>query len=154
MNTFQGKDGRDWTIDISSADLSRLRTEISIDLMEIVDGDGDLFQQLQSDPVKLATVLYAILQPQDCDFEAFANQLGGESLDDAHDTLMAALLDFFPRAHRETLKAILKTSKESQRKVMEVLNGPAVGKALTAEIENLESQLLRTLSEHGSASIN
>jgi hypothetical protein len=80
--------------------------------------------------------------------------MSGQSLDEAHEALMGALLSFFPKAHRETLDAVLRTSKEGQARVMKVLNGPAVGQAMTAELDKLEANLLETLSTHGSESTN
>ena len=67
---------------------------------------------------------------------------------------MEGLLSFFPKAHRETLEAILRTSREGQAKVMKVLNGPAVSEAMTKELDELEEKLLATLGSHGSESIN
>jgi len=149
MNTFHSSDGVEWSIEIDTSTLIRLRKEHQIDLMEVID--GPLLNDLYADPEKLINVLIAIMQPE-LDFNEFASVMGGKSLDDAHDALMAALLAFFPKAHRETLEAVLRTSREGQAKVISVLNGPAVGQAMTAELDKLESDLLRELAQHGNGS--
>lgn len=149
MNTFDSSDGQTWAVEIDTSTLIRLRKENAIDLMEVID--GPLLNDLYSDPVKLIEVLFSILQPS-IDFDAFASVMSGQSLDEAHEALMAALLAFFPKAHRETLEAVLRTSREGQAKVISVLNGPAVGQAMTAELDKLESDLLRELTQHGNGS--
>lgn len=151
MTSFQGNDGTKWPIVISTTTLIRLRREIDVDLMTVVD--GELLQQLYEDPEKLALVMFHVCEPK-MEFEEFTELFSGEALDSAHDALMEGLLTFFPKAHRETLEAILRTSREGQVKVMKVLNGPAVSEAMTKELDELEEKLLATLGSHGSESIS
>ena len=151
MTSFRGNDGSEWPIVISTATLIRLREAIDVDLMKVVD--GELLQQLYEDPGLLSKVVFHVCQPES-GFAEFAELFSGDALDSAHDALMEGLLSFFPKAHRETLEAILRTSREGQAKVMKVLNGPAVSEAMTKELDELEEKLLATLGSHGSESIN
>lgn len=129
MAVFKDNAGRTWLVSIDVAAVERIHaaTEVRIDKLA---GPGGGLDELLGDPVRVVRVLWVLCEPaaraSAITPEAFAANLGGDSLEDAGLALVDALADFSPRH----LRAILKAQVAKGREVTAV----AVAKAV-AEIE-------------------
>src|SRR5690606_36486963 len=98
MRTFKDSEGREWAIAINVATARRVKDLAGVDLLSA--SDGKLLHELADDPMLLANVLWAIVQPQaqsrEVSDEQFGQALGGESIDKATTALLQELVDFFP----------------------------------------------------------
>ena len=64
MPKFTDMDGRDWSTTITLGTIKRLRENIGVNLLAIMDNNGELFVRLCEDTFFLVDVLFEIIQPQ------------------------------------------------------------------------------------------
>jgi hypothetical protein len=131
MKCFKDNRNRNWTIVVNVAAVKRVRSLLSINLLDVVKLDEknrpnvDLLEQLASDPVLLCDVIYCICKP------------------DAHATtaLLEELVDFFPEAKRLVLRKLMNAG-EKVKLQME--------KALKLELDNpnLDKELEKQVKEY------
>lgn len=124
MSSFRDNEGRRWDVAVTVATVKRVRSLCDVDLMGIVDSDGELLERLFSDPVLLVDVLYAVCQPQAEDRGvtdvAFGESLAGDAVAAATDALLEGIVDFFPHAPtRENLRAVLQQLRQAMDRVAE-----------------------------------
>lgn len=109
MRTFKDSEGREWAIAINVATARRVKDLAGVDLLSA--SDGKLLHELADDPMLLANVLWAIVQPQaqsrNVSDEQFGEALSGESIDKATTALLQELVDFFPAHRRGPMQAAL-----------------------------------------------
>jgi hypothetical protein len=65
MHQFTDRSGRRWLIQIDVSTIKRVRSLTGVNLLDIVA--GELIERLSNDPLLLADVLYAVVQPQAAD---------------------------------------------------------------------------------------
>lgn len=117
MKTFKDNQGRQWSVVINVNAIKRVRSLIGINLLEVVD--GELLEQLITDPVLLCDVIYALCKPQadaaGVSDEQFGQAMAGDAIDAATTAVLEELVDFFPSAKRQVLsKALAKLKKLEQ----------------------------------------
>lgn len=97
MRTFSDTQGRQWSVDLNIGAIKRVKSLVGVDLLQTKD--GQLLISLADDPVKLADVLFAIVQPQaqsrGVSDEDFGAALGGDTIRLATEAFVEELIDFF-----------------------------------------------------------
>jgi hypothetical protein len=105
MKTFNDNAGRTWTVAINVDAIKRVKSLLSVNLLEAVE--GKLIEQLVSDPVMLCDVLYVLCKPEadakQVTDEDFGRAMAGDAIDLGTTCLLEELVDFFPLAKRQVL---------------------------------------------------
>ena len=116
MKSFEDAKSRIWVLNITVSALRRIKAITGIDLGNITTlADGSLAEKLGSDPVALAELLYAAIQP-DIPLDDFCDAIFGDTIEKASFALFEALADFFPSRQGDILRKILLLAKEQQEK--------------------------------------
>jgi hypothetical protein len=144
VRNFIDSSGRVWVVDISVATIKRVRTLTGINLLEVIQ--GELIEQLSSDPILLADCLYAVCQPQavreGVSDEAFGQSLAGDVIDRATTALLEGLIEFFPESKRRLLEKATAKYRQVQTKALAMVEAKLDSPELEAEIlKDLEAEL-------------
>jgi len=119
MRILADANGKEWSVDLNTFVLQRLRNELKIDLMTIFE--TDLLKRLMDDIVLAVEVLYWVVKPQaDRDNigpEAFAIAMKGRYAQ-VHTVLAEEVHDFFSSQDRAKA-AILRMAMTSMRTMRE-----------------------------------
>ena len=143
MKTFKDNADRTWTVTVNVDAIKRVRSLLSIDLMEAVE--GKLIERLIGDPVLLCDVIYCVCK-EDADAkgitdEEFGRAMAGDAIELATTALLEELVDFFPQGKRQLLRkalAKLETLQEAMLAVVsERLDSPELDAQLLAELRKL-----------------
>ena len=143
MKTFKDNADRTWTVTVNVDAIKRVRSLLSIDLMEAVE--GKLIERLIGDPVLLCDVIYCVCK-EDADAkgitdEEFGRSMAGDAIELATTALLEELVDFFPQGKRQLLRkalAKLETLQETMLAlVSERLDSPELDAQLLAELRKL-----------------
>lgn len=118
MATFRDGNGREWHINVTVADVKRVKEQTGLLLTNLVEEKLLPLASLVSDPVALVDTIWVLIEPQakvaGLTDEQFAQSLSGDSLEQATGAFMEALTDFFPKRQSEILKNLLSKQKELQ----------------------------------------
>jgi len=144
MKSFTDNLGRVWVVTVNVGTIKLVRALCGVDLTEIVrigandKPDFDLVSKISEDPVLLVDILYAICKTQ-CDTlkitaDDFAAGLGGDVIATATDVFLDEVLDFFPKARREPMKAILQAGRRAQEKLLATMPETIDVEAMADEI--------------------
>jgi len=133
MKTFNDNAGRTWTVTVNVDAIKRVKSLLSVNLMEAVE--GKLLERLVSDPVLLCDVIYAVCKPE-ADAKAvsdedFGRSMAGDAIDLATTALLEELCDFFPQGRRRLLHKAL----EKLRKLESMALAAAEGRLDSPELE-------------------
>jgi len=143
VKTFKDNADRTWTVTVNVDAIKRVRSLLSIDLMEAVE--GKLIERLIGDPVLLCDVIYCVCK-EDADAkgitdEEFGRAMAGDAIELATTALLEELVDFFPQGKRQLLRkalAKLETLQETMLAVVsERLDSPELDAQLLAELRKL-----------------
>ena len=156
MKTFKDNAGRSWTLIVNVAAIKRVRSLLNVNLMEAVE--GDLLEQLSTDPILLCDVVYVLCKPeadqQNVTDEQFGQAMAGDAIEHATTALLEELVDFFPLARRRVLqKALtkLKAVEEKASKFAEAaLNDPKFDEQLDAALNNITDSVSNLQASLGS----
>ncbi len=140
MRTFKDNAGRDWAIAVNTSAIKRIRSEMEIDLMDVVE--GDLLKRLYADPILLVDVIYVACRPQadaaGVTDEQFGEAMAGDAIDRATAALVEELVDFFPnRRDRERARKVLAKVDATVERVQDVLDLKADSPALQRELDRI-----------------
>ena len=144
MRNFIDSSGRVWVVDVSVATIKRVRTLTGVNLLEVIQ--GELIEQLSSDPILLADCLYAVCQPQavreGVSDEAFGQSLAGDVIDRATTALLEGLIEFFPEPKRRLLEKATAKYRQVQTKALALVEAKLDSPELEAKIlKDLEAEL-------------
>jgi hypothetical protein len=144
VRNFIDSSGRVWVVDISVATIKRVRTLTGINLLEVIQ--GELIEQLSSDPILLADCLYAVCQPQavreGVSDEAFGQSLAGDVIDRATTALLEGLIEFFPEPKRRLLEKATAKYRQVQTQALALVEAKLDSPELEAKIlKDLEAEL-------------
>lgn len=144
MRNFIDSSGRVWVVDISVATIKRVRTLTGVNLLEVIQ--GELIEQLSSDPILLADCLYAVCQPQavreGVSDEAFGQSLAGDVIDRATTALLEGLIEFFPEPKRRLLEKATAKYRQVQTQALALVEAKLDSPELEAKIlKDLEAEL-------------
>jgi hypothetical protein len=144
VRNFIDSSGRVWVVDVSVATIKRVRTLTGVNLLEVIQ--GELIEQLSSDPILLADCLYAVCQPQavreGVSDEAFGQSLAGDVIDRATTALLEGLIEFFPEPKRRLLEKATAKYRQVQTQALALVEARLDSPELEAKIlKDLEAEL-------------
>jgi hypothetical protein len=149
MRTFKDTAGRTWTLQINVDAIKRVRGLLHVDLLEIAD--GKLIERLAGDPVLLCDVVFAIIKPdadaQNVSDVDFGRAMGGDCLEQATNSLLEELADFFPSSKRQVLRLALAKLRDVDAKIVALAEKKLSSPALDERINQL-------LKDSGASSTN
>ena len=136
MQTFTDTAGRVWSLAISTHTVKRVRTLLSVDLMEFVE--GTLMGKLMGDIVLFVDVLYAVCKPEadarGVTDEQFGQAMSGEVIEAAEEALAEALFSFSHPSRREAARTAWEKAKQLRARASDLavvrLNDPAMDRRL------------------------
>lgn len=136
MQTFTDTAGRVWSLAISTHTVKRVRTLLSVDLMEFVE--GTLMGKLMGDIVLFVDVLYAICKPEadarGVTDEQFGQAMSGEVIEVAEEALAEALFTFSHPSRREAARTAWGKAKQLRARASDLavvrLNDPEMDRRL------------------------
>lgn len=111
--TFKDKAGQEWNAGITVGALRRVLAATGIDLTRLFDDEkAEPVQKLLANPLAIADVVFAVIEPQakakGIDADAFGELLEGDALAQATDALLDALAVFFSARQAEMGQAFAK----------------------------------------------
>jgi hypothetical protein len=156
MKTFKDNAGRSWTLIVNVAAIKRVRSLLNVNLMEAVE--GDLLEQLSTDPILLCDVVYVLCKPeadqQNVTDEQFGQAMAGDAIEHATTALLEELVDFFPLARRRVLQKALGKLKEVEEKAAKyaeaALNDPKFDSQIDAALNEITNSALNLQASLGS----
>ena len=136
MKTFNDATGRVWTLAINVDAIKRVKSLVSVDLLDAVN--GKLLERLVADPILLCDVLFCLCKPEadaksvsDADF---GRSMAGDVIDLATTAFLEELVDFFPSRRRTILQKALTKLKVLETRVLAAaeakIDGPEIDKAI------------------------
>lgn len=155
MHKFTDNAGREWSVELNTSVLKRVRSLTGVDLW----GAGDVpVWKICADPVMLCDVLFAVCKPEadakNVSDEDFGRAMAGDAIDHATKALLGAIVDFLPTPkERENLQAVVETmfrAQDAERDVIAAkLNSGELAKAIEQELEDARESALSVLSSAG-----
>ena len=136
MHTFTDTAGRVWSMAISTHTIKRVRTLLSVDLMEFVE--GELMAKLMGDVVLFVDVLYACCKPEadarGVTDEQFGQAMSGDVLLQAEEALAESLFSISHPSRRQAARTAWEKFKALRERTGELavvrLNDPAINRKL------------------------
>jgi hypothetical protein len=143
LKTFQDNAGRTWTIAVNIAATKRVKSLAGVNLMDAIN--GDLLENLATDPVLLCDVIYAICKAeadaQNVTDEQFGQAMAGDAIEHATVALLEELVDFFPEAKRRVLRKVVKKFKQTEKQANETaekyLDSPVFDKKIEGILKDI-----------------
>jgi hypothetical protein len=139
MHTFTDATGRTWSVAINVDTVRRVKALAGVNLMDVVE--GQLVARLQTDPVLLCDVLYAVCKPQadaqNVTDEDFGRSMAGDAIEAATEALLEDLTDFFPSGQRGLMRKALGKLKTYQAKALAVASQKLDSPDLEKRLEDL-----------------
>jgi hypothetical protein len=133
MAEFTDTKNRRWQITLTVGDVRRVKAATGVDLLALFDEQDSPLLRLQDDLQLLLDVLFEATRPareaKGVSDDDFADSLDADAAESAVNCLMLALVDFFPSARRDALRAAMKAADRAMT---------AAGKAAVTQIEALD----------------
>ena len=143
MRTFKDTADRAWTINVNVDCIKRVRSLLSLDLLEAAE--GKLLDRLVNDPVLLCDCIYCICKPEadakGVSDEEFGRAMAGDAIDHATTALLEELVDFFPSPKRQVLRKALEKLKQLEKKAYELVNQRLDSPQLERQLEAVFQEL-------------
>ena len=134
--SFRDVNGREYLCVVNLATVISLKQRHGININDI--GQGDLLTRIANDPELLVNMLWACCEGSakslGVDEIQFAQSLGGDSLESAIDSMLDAIILFFPPLKRGAMTRLMDKSRQVQRLASE--------RAMTAIEELTPEQIL------------
>lgn len=159
MQKFVDRKGRVWVVDLDNTALRRVKTITGVSLMDALD--GELVAKLASDPLLLGDVLYAVCKPQadkeDVTDEQFGEGLAGDSIAEATNALIEAIVAYLPEQKRRLMKKAAEKQRQIETRglaaVEKHLDDPNLVDRIVQDLEtNLQASALNASSSDSPAS--
>lgn len=164
MASFRDTAEREWTVSLDAPTCLLIRSDCDPDFMLEKEGREGTYDRLCGDPVLLCRVIYLICKRQlaghkTTEEQFYLDVLGnGDTIDEASQALLDAMLLFTPKRSREMAKAIAtKTNRMAelaQAKVMARMNDPALEADMLAAMDAMLDQTLEKLKTRLSSATN
>jgi hypothetical protein len=150
MRIFTDANKMDWSLDLTVASIKRVQSMTGVNLLEA--REGSILVDIADDPIKMADILYAIVQPQaasrNVSDEVFGASLNGDTLRTAIEAFVDELIDFFRRFRPEvgrvleTLWAKIQTiSGEMQTLAIRKMESPELDAATRRALQKVEQAI-------------
>lgn len=150
MRFFRDEHGHEWGLHIDVGTIARIRRDYAIDLSKVL-ASREAIEELAGDVIKLVDVLWGLVEPQaktaGITAEAFATRLLGDSLEDAANALIEAIIDFFPSRRRELLRQMWNKGKELNEAKLSEIETRISGELLQGMQHSPESIQISSVSE-------
>lgn len=152
MRTFKDSAGRTWKIDINVAQVKRVKSALSLDLLGLVDDRMRPLEQLLSDPVKLVDLIYVLCSEQvekdGVSDEQFGRAMAGDVIEAAAEAFVGALSDFFPSRQRQALQLVMR----KQTELKEVLATKGMQELESLDLEAAAQEIMKEMRDAASRS--
>lgn len=143
MSSFADCEGRRWQVRVTAGTLLRVSDLCGVDLLEAVG--GPLMERILSEPAELCRIVAAVCRPEadrrGISEADFLDSLAGDSVAQARDALMEAVVDFFPSPQERRARGTLLA--EMRR---------AIAKAMAEMETQFSEERVRSLVESGDTS--
>lgn len=158
--TFSDTAGRVWTVSISVGTVTRVRSMMSVDLMEAIE--GDLVPKLMNDVVLLCNVLYCVCKPE-ADARGvsdvqFGEAMGGDALGAGEEALLEALTFFSHPSRRDAFRKTWQKTKAVRSQAAALackrLEDPRLDRKLEQMLNDAMAESESRLATPGSSSGN
>lgn len=158
MPAFKDSLGREWLVKISGPVINDVRKELDLDLVSLGD---PVFPKL-SNLGLLVNCLWVVCRKQahalGVNDIQFGEGLVGDCLEGAAEALVEAVLDFFPRSIRETLRALSRQDAATKNAAMEMmqttLQNPTLANAMMEKQKAVMQKLLDSLTQQNGATVS
>ena len=155
---WKDSNGREWSTAINVATVKRVKRITDVLLTDVID--SDLVDRLYGDVILLCNVLYAVSEPIARDRkitdEAFGELLAGDCLDEACESLMQDIIDFFPKGRRPIVERIWTATRKIEAERINLLEEKVSEKQLDRiikmERDKASKQIDERLAELGDSS--
>ena len=151
MHTFLDTEGRTWKININVAAISEVRAALDIDLLKVIEKDGELIERLVDDLPLLCQVIFVLCDAQAKEDkvspEDFARAMGGDSLENAMKAFLEELADFFPSQRRQVMHLMIQKGAVLQEKVCAL----ALAELEALDLDKEASTLMKSGDSSGSS---
>jgi len=160
MKTFRDTAGCEWniTVDVGAikrvmkAPIEHLGEPIKVNLLELVDPDGELLKKVVAYPPLVCDIAYALCKPQ-CDEknlsdEQFGRAMGGDVLEQVLDAIIEETVDFFPQSRRAVLQKVFQKSQAFAEKAKALTAARLATGELDEAIDALLEPELKKLEAH------
>lgn len=154
MKTFVDNAGRTWTVQVNVEAIKRVRELLSVNLLEVIDGDaegkqggqGKLLVRLENDPILLCDVVYVVCKPE-ADAKGvtdgdFGRAMAGDAIDAAVTALLEELVGFFPPGRRKLLAKVIAKLKAVETAALcaaeAKLDSPAMDRQIAKILSDLD----------------
>lgn len=145
--TFQDTAGRVWSLSIATDTVKRVRSLLSVDLMEFVD--GSLMGKLMGDVVLFVDVLYAVCKPEadarGVTDEQFGQAMNGDVLQAAEEAFAASLFCFTHPSRRAPARKAWEKLKQLRTRAGELatvkMDDPRIDRLFERELEKALPEL-------------
>lgn len=157
MKTFRDSEGREWAVAVDvnaikrvlKAPIEHLGEPVKVNLLELVEPDGELLKKVVAYPPLVCDIAYALCKPQ-CDEkgvtdEDFGRAMGGDVLEMALDVILEETVDFFPESRRAVFKTVLAKSRTFAAKAKTLVAARLAAGELEAAIDAVLVPELRKL---------
>ena len=123
MRVFKDKNDFSWEIEVNISALKRVKSYLDLNLLDIFKQNQEtqkfeLLEKISEDPILLVDLLFVLCEKQvkerKMSTEDFANVFSGEVIENAVNSLLYEIIDFFPETKKAVLKKILDTGKKMQ----------------------------------------
>ncbi len=106
-----------WTVEVNVSAIKRVRGLLKVDLLALVKDGFKPLGELLADPIRLVDVLYVLCMQEAADRfvtdEQFGRLMAGDVLEQATQSFIAELCDFFPDAKvRASLRQLMEKGKK------------------------------------------
>jgi len=152
MQQFKCNAGKTWLIDVTVGTVSDCRKFLDCDLVE---PSGKVFQQIESDAVLAANVLFVVCKSQadaaGITDEQFGRNLGGDALEAGTAALVEALINFFPShrraAIREAMANLKRMEAQAAATIQTKIADPKIAEAVAAKVDRLIDEAINELTQ-------
>lgn len=121
VRAFTDTAGMRWVVALNVTLLRQIRQRLDLDLMRLLDDEGQILTRLASDPALLVDLIYLLCAEEaerlGISDETFGRRLGGDTLDAATDALLEAVVDFFPSAQRRIGRTMLGKARAARDRI-------------------------------------
>lgn len=146
MHSFTDSAGRTWLVSINVGAIKRVKAQLGVDLLTVLDRDCQLFARLGADIALAVDLVWALIADQaeklGVSDEQFGESLAGDAIDRAMEALVAETIAFFPQGRRAILTKLWEKSKQA--------TNTAVQLAVT-KLDSLTTQAMQTEIERAFA---
>lgn len=163
MESFKDAAGRQWTISIDPVSVDLVRSKHKVDLFEVgavaqhEDPRDSVEFQLAGNPLLFCRVIFDLVvdRPNDVDFESFARQIRGDSLQAARQALWSEIVNFTPDPQERRVRQAMQTKlkalmNQGMQKLYELIESPELEERLAGELKRLDARFTNLLDELGS----